>query len=120
MAFNTYVKIEDTVLPLPDSFDLSYSNIEAESSGETEDGTVQRDIVRSGVVSIDVSYSLTKKYLPVLSAYSKMPKLKVSYFDPELMELRETSMYMDSYKVKLVKDTSYQSLWEVSFTLKEY
>ena len=49
-----------------------------------------------------------------------MPKLKVSYFDPELMELRETSMYMDSYKVKLVKDTSYQSLWEVSFTLKEY
>ena len=81
---------------------------------------MQRDIVRSGVVSIDVSYSLTKKYLPVLSAYSKMPKLKVSYFDPELMELRETSMYMDSYKVKLVKDTSYQSLWEVSFTLKEY
>lgn len=120
MAFNTYVKIEDTVLPLPDSFDLSYSNVEADSSGETEAGTVQRDIVRSGVVSIDVSYSLTKKYLPVLSAYSKMPKLKVSYFDPELMELRETSMYMDSYKVKLVKDTSYQSLWEVSFTLKEY
>lgn len=120
MAFNTYVKIEDTVLPLPDSFDLSYSNVEADSSGETEAGTVQRDIVRSGVVSIDVSYSLTKKYLPILSAYSKMPKLKVSYFDPELMELKETSMYMDSYKVKLVKDTSYQSLWEVSFTLKEY
>ena len=120
MAFNTYVKIEDTVLPLPDSFDLSYSNVEADSSGETEAGTVQRDIVRSGVVSIDVSYSLTKKYLPVLSSYSKLPKLKVSYFDPELIELRETSMYMDSYKVKLVKDTSYQSLWEVSFTLKEY
>ena len=42
MAFNTYVKIEDTVLPLPDSFDLSYSNVEADSSGETEAGTVQR------------------------------------------------------------------------------
>lgn len=120
MAFNTYVKIEDTVLPLPDSFDLSYSNVEAESSGETEAGTVQRDIVRSGVVSIDVSYALSKKYLPILSSYSKMPKLKVSYFDPELMELKETSMYMDGYKVKLIKDTSYKSLWEVSFTLKEY
>ena len=120
MAFYTYVKIEDTVLPLPDSFDLSYSNVEADSSGETEAGTVQRDIVRSGVVSIDVVYSISKKYLPVLSSYSKTPKLTVSYFDPELMELRETSMYMDSYKVKLVKDTSYQSLWEVSFTLKEY
>ena len=120
MAFNTYVKIEDTVLPLPDSLDLSYSNVEADSSGETEAGTVQRDIVRSGVVSIDVVYSISKKYLPVLSSYSKTPKLTVSYFDPELMELRETSMYMDSYKVKLVKDTSYQSLWEVSFTLKEH
>lgn len=87
MAFNTYVKIEDTVLPLPDSFDLSYSNVEADSSGETEAGTVQRDIVRSGVVSIDVAYSISKKYLPVLSSYSKTPKLTVSYFDPELMEL---------------------------------
>ena len=56
MAFNTYVKIEDTILPLPDSFELSYSNKEAESSGETEAGTVQRDIVRSGVVSIDAAY----------------------------------------------------------------
>ena len=120
MAFNTYVKIEDTVLPLPDTFDLSYSNVEADSSGETEAGTVQRDIVRSGVVSIDVVYSISKKYLSVLSSYSKMPKLTVSYFDPELMELKETSMYMENYKVKLVKDTSYQSLWEVSFTLKEY
>ena len=68
MAFNTYVKIEDTVLPLPDTFDLSYSNVEADSSGETEAGTVQRDIVRSGVVSIDVVYSISKKYLPVLSS----------------------------------------------------
>ena len=120
MAFNTYVKIEDTILPLPDSFELSYSNREAESSGETEAGTVQRDIVRSGVVSIDAAYSLSRKYLPVLSTYSKMPRLKVSYFDPDLMELKKTSMYMENYKVKLVKDTSYQSLWEVSFTLKEY
>ena len=120
MAFNTYVNIEDPMLPLPDSCELSYSIKEAESSGETEAGTVQRDIARSGVVSIDVVYSISKKYLPVLSSYSKTPKLTVSYFDPELMELRETSMYMDSYKVKLVKDTSYQSLWEVSFTLKEY
>lgn len=60
-----------TVLPLPDSFDLSYSNVEADSSGETEAGTVQRDIVRSGVVSIDVAYSISKKYLPVLSSYTE-------------------------------------------------
>ena len=31
-----------------------------------------------------------------------------------------TQMYIDGYQVKLVSDTSYGSLWEVSFTLKEY
>ena len=29
-------------------------------------------------------------------------------------------MYIDEYQVKLVSDTSYGSLWEVSFTLKEF
>ena len=28
--------------------------------------------------------------------------------------------YIDGYQVKLVSDTSYGSLWEVSFTLKEF
>lgn len=31
-----------------------------------------------------------------------------------------TQMYIDGYQVKLVSDTSYGSLWEVSFTLKEF
>ena len=28
-------------------------------------------------------------------------------------------MYIDGYKAKLEKDTSYKGLWSVSFTLKE-
>lgn len=43
------------------------------------------------------------------------PKLEV-----EGMNIVDTQMYIDGYQVKLVSDTSYGSLWEVSFTLKEF
>lgn len=38
----------------------------------------------------------------------------------ETMNIVNTQMYIDGYQVKLVSDTSYGSLWEVSFTLKEF
>ena len=37
--------------------------MEADSGGETEAGTTQRDVVRHGVVSIPVSFSVTAKWL---------------------------------------------------------
>jgi len=57
----------------------------------TETGTTQRDVVREGVVQIGVTFRVSKKWLNKFSAYKK-----------------------------LVSDTSYGSLWEVSFTLKEF
>ena len=36
------------------------------------------------------------------------------------LNIVDTQMYIDGYQVKLVSDTSYGSLWEVSFTLKEF
>lgn len=46
--------------------------------------------------------------------------LHVSYFDTETLESVDTQMYVDDYKVSLVKDTSYKGLWKVSFTLNEF
>ena len=63
MAFFEYLKFDGTVLPLPDSYDVSLSAVEADSSGETEAGTIQRDVVRQGVVNIAVSFSVTAKWL---------------------------------------------------------
>ena len=37
----------------------------------------------------------------------------------ELNKIRN-EMYIDKFSVKLVKDTSYKGLWEVSFNLEEY
>ena len=52
MAFIQYLKFDETNLPLPDAYDLDISDVEADSSGETEAGTTQRDVVRTGVISI--------------------------------------------------------------------
>jgi hypothetical protein len=32
----------------------------------------------------------------------------------------QTQMYVEGFKAKLEKDTSYKGLWTVSFTLKEF
>ena len=120
MAFIQYLNFNGTDLPLPDSYDISLSDVEADSSGETEAGTVQRDVVRTGVVKISVSFSVSPSWLKRLTAFSKQPKLTVRYFNTQELEVKETEMYISGYKASLEKDTSYKGLWTVSFTLNEY
>ena len=99
---------------------MQMSDVEADSGGETEAGTTQRDVVRLGVVSISVTFSLSPKWLKVLTGFKQKEKLSVDYFDTETLEIKRTEMFIDGYKASLVKDTSYKGLWKVSFTLKEF
>ena len=119
MAFIQYLNFNGEDLPLPMSYDVEYNDVEADTSGETEAGTMQRDVLRCGVVSIPVSFQVSARWLSRLSLYKKQAKITVRYFDTEKLDIKETQMYMDSYKCSLVKDTSYKGLWKVSFTLKE-
>ena len=80
----------------------------------------QADVVREGVVQIGVTFRVSKKWLNKFSAYKKLASITVGYLDMETMNIVNTQMYIDGYQVKLVSDTSYGSLWEVSFTLKEF
>ena len=77
MAHIQYLKFDDLNLPLPNSYDVDLSSVEADSSGETEAGTTQRDVIRAGVVSISVSFFCFSKWLKILTAYSKKPKIAV-------------------------------------------
>lgn len=120
MAFIQYLNFNGENLPLPVSYDLEYSDVEADTSGDTEAGTRQRDVLRSGVVTISVSFQLTPSWLKKLSAYSKLARITVSYFDTTELDVRQTQMYMEGFKSTLVKDTSYKGLWKVSFTLQEF
>lgn len=119
MAYMQYLVFNGTNLPLPDSYDVSLSDVEADSGGETEAGTTQRDVIRTGVAAISVSFSVSPKWAGRLTAYSKMAKIAVRYFDTETLGLKDAEMYITGFKAKLEKDTSYKGLWTVSFTLKE-
>ena len=66
-AFYLFFFLSNVILPLPDSYDVSLSAVEADSSGETEAGTTQRDVVRQGIVNIYVSFSVTAKWLKALT-----------------------------------------------------
>ena len=77
-------------------------------------------MVRQGVVTISVSFSVTAKWLKLLTVYSMEDKLEVEYFDTETAELKSTEMYVEGFQAKLKKDTSYRGLWTVAFRLKEF
>ena len=76
----------------------------------------QRDVVRHGVVSIPVSFSITAKWLKKLAGYAKLDKISEQYFDVEMAQLKLAEMYVTGYKAKLMKDTSYKGLWTVIFS----
>ena len=120
MAFIQYLTLDGVPLPLPDSYGVQMSDVEADSGGETEAGTTQRDVVRMGVVSISAAFSVSPKWLKILTEFKQKEKLSVDYFDMETLEMKRTEMFIDGYKASLVKDTSYKGLWKVSFTLKEF
>ena len=50
MAFIQYLTFDGTALPLPDSYEVQMEDVEADSGGETEAGTVQRDVPEGPVV----------------------------------------------------------------------
>ena len=119
MGFFQYLNFDGVDLPLPDSYEVDMSDKEADSGGETEAGTIQRDVVRAGVVMISVSFSVTQKWLRLLTGYKQQEKIRVGFFDPETVSQKTAEMYVDGFKAKLKKDTSYKGLWVINFTLKE-
>ena len=52
MAFFQYLVFDGENLPLPESYEVELEDVEADSGGETEAGTTQRDVVRHGVARI--------------------------------------------------------------------
>ena len=120
MKFIEYQTFDGPVLPLPDSYEVRMDDAEADFGGETEAGTVQRDVVRAGVVSIPVTFSVSAKWLKALTEFKQQDKITVGYFDTETLAVKTAEMYVEGYKAALVKDTSRKGLWTVSFTLREF
>ena len=120
MAHLQYLVFNNENIPMPVSYSIGLSDVEADSGGVTEAGTTQRDVVREGVVEISVSFNVSKRWLQKLSEYKKLASITVGYLDTATMNIVDTQMYIDGFKSRLAADTSYGGLWEVSFTLKEF
>ena len=77
MAFIQYLNFDGENLPLPTSYEVDMEDKEADSGGETEAGTIQRDVVRAGVREISVSFSVTPTWLKKLTEYKQQESITV-------------------------------------------
>ena len=120
MMKHVYLKINNQLLPTPDDFDLKTKDIEGASSGMTEAGITHRDIIRQGVVSIALKFTLSSQRLVEVSKLVKDALLTIIYMDPYTLEEKEIQGYCTDFQVQLLKNTNHYGLWLVSFTLEEY
>ena len=104
MAFIQNLTFDGTALLLPDSYEVQIDDVEADS----------------GVVSIPVTFSVSAKWLKILTEFKQQEKITVGYFDTETLAVKTAEMYVEGYKASLVKDSSRKGLWTVSFTLREF
>ena len=81
MAHLQYLVFNNENIPMPASYSVSLSDVEADSGGVTEAGTTQRDVVREGVVQIGVTFRVSKRWLNKFSAYKKLASITVGYLD---------------------------------------
>lgn len=112
---------------------IDVSQLKADNFGEMVSGGIDgefhkliQDIIPKVEVELDAYlkkqnkiHSVTQKWLRLLTGYKQQEKIRVGFFDPETASVRQTEMYVEGFKAKLKKDTSYKGLWNVSFTLKE-
>ena len=121
MAFIQYLTFDGTAPP-PCRILMKYKWMmwKRIPAGRRRPGTVQRDVVRAGVVSIPVTFSVSAKWLKALTEFKQQDKITVGYFDTETLAVKTAEMYVEGYKAALVKDTSRKGLWTVSFTLREF
>ena len=103
MAHLQYLVFNNENIPMPASYSVSLSDVEADSGGVTEAGTTQRDVVREGVVQIGVTFRVSKKWLNKFSAYKKLASITVGYLDMETMNIVDTQMFIDGYQCELFK-----------------
>lgn len=101
-------------------YSVKTKDVEAGSSGETESGHKIRDVVRTGVHTIDVT--LTGRLIEIRDALKVMAKekLSVQFFDPNTANIETAEMFKQSDSNELYFVDHGKGAWESSFTLEEF
>ena len=110
MSFTEYLKINGELLPFPDSYDLSLSSVESDSGGETEAGTIQRDVVRHGVVDISVHLDVGGEYEEVPMGIFEISEANRSIKTLEIKAYDCMLNFEKNFRNKLSSGTPYDFL----------
>lgn len=116
----TYIEINGTRLPISraDTYEIEISDYAVE--GTTEAGTHVRDVVREGIVRINISLKVTSEWLGRLREFKALPRLSVRYVDLYTGELSGIhTMYMAEFRPGRALDTGSRLLWTCSCSLED-
>ena len=110
------------VLKYPDSFSPEEQTVE--TVNQTEAGTDQVQLVRTGKIKISVSHLCLADELIFYKNYSTLPKFTLKYYDPSLNGYATKIVRMRGLKYPLSKGSyrldGVRGVYSVSFTLEEF
>ena len=116
-----YLKIDDNVLPVEPGkgYDIGISDYDRTT--KTEAGTTFREVTRTDIPTISVSFNCDRSMLQEMRAYRRKPSVVVDYFDPTNngTDLKKNLMYITQYKETMLADTQDGGIWKVSFSLED-
>ena len=119
------IKLNNTVIPYLSTWEESYSPVEV--TGQTEAGTDQVLIQRTGKTTINAEFACTSAWLATFQGWNDSGSaLTVKYYDPSVPGYAEKSMRMRNFKFDMVPASDYLTdsqslgLYSVTFDLIEF
>ncbi len=91
-----YLSVNDVVLPVKrDDYTVSYKDVISDDGGTTEAGTTIRSVIREGVPSISVSFTVREPMLITLRALKSQSSVSVVFYDAGMFS-DAWDMYIDN------------------------
>lgn len=113
---------DDDVLKYPDTFSPEDQTIE--NVNQTEAGTDQVQLVRTGKVKISVAHVCLADDLILYKSYSLKPSFTLKYYDAYIGGYATKKVRMRGLKYPVVKGSyrldGVRGVYNVSFTLEEF
>lgn len=118
------IKINNTVIPFPDSWQVN--PIKTSSEFETEDARRIKVVRRTTRMSVSASFTVTSRWLKKFDTWRRSDSLSVRFYDPFMGNYNEFTMDIEdnsfNYSLingsKRVKNTD--GLYTLSFNLEEF
>lgn len=116
------LKFNNEEMYYPSSFSIDEEVID--KTNQTEAGTDQVQLVRTGKVTMNFSTKCLPQWLARYKYYSALASFNVSYYDVSINGYVTKTVRMRDFKWSVVKD-SYEleniaGIYDVSFVLKEF